>query len=301
MSTAAPETSRTEADAPKLERNLRSPRTAFSVVMSAATGVLALAAMVPLASVLWMLITRGGRRLGWALFTQLPPAAGMPGGGIGNALLGTLLVVGIATQISVPFGILAAVYLAEFGPESRTASVVRFSAKVLTGLPSILAGVFAYVVVVEVMGRFSAVAAGVALALLMLPIVLLTAEGALQMVPHRMKEAAIGMGATQAQVAWKVLLPTAFPGILTGVMLAVARAAGETAPLLFTALFSDYWLTRRQLLEPTPSLAVLIYNFSGVPFENQIEIAWAASLVLVVIVLAMNVVGQVLAPKVHRQ
>jgi phosphate transport system permease protein len=301
MSTAAHETSPQQADTPKLERNLRSPRTAFSVVMSAATGVLALAAMVPLASVLWMLITRGGRRLGWALFTQPPPAAGMPGGGIGNALLGTLLVVGIATLISVPFGILAAVYLAEFGPESRTASVVRFSAKVLTGLPSILAGVFAYVVVVEVTGRFSAIAAGVALGLLMLPIVLLTAEGALQMVPARMKEAAIGMGATQAQVAWKVLLPTAFPGILTGVMLAVARAAGETAPLLFTALFSDYWLTSRQLVEPTPSLAVLIYNFSSVPFENQIEIAWAASLVLVVIVLAMNVAGQVLAPKVYRQ
>ena len=131
--------------------------------------------------------------------------------------------------------------------------------------------------------------------MLMLPTVLLTAEEAMKMVPARMKEAAVGMGCTPSQVIWKVVLPTAMPGILTGVMLAVARAAGETAPLLFTALFSNYWLVHDghlSLTEPTASLAVLIYNFSGMPFENQIEIAWAAALVLVFLVLVINVIGQ---------
>src|SRR5262249_44882013 len=167
-----------------------------------------------------------------------------------------------------------------------------FCAKLLTGLPSILAGVFAYGAVVLTTGTFSAPAGGVALAVLMLPTVLLTAEEAIRMVPARMREAAIGMGATRTQMVLRVPLPAALPGILTGVMLAVARAAGETAPLLFTALFSDYWLTRN-VLEPTPSLAVLIYDFSGSPFPNQIEIAWAASLVLVFLVLLLNILGQV--------
>jgi phosphate transport system permease protein len=278
-------------DLPRLEKTLRSPRSLFSAGMSVLTGLMSILAMVPLFSVLFMLIWRGGQRLGLALFTELPPAAGMVGGGLGNALLGTLLVVGIATLISVPIGILAAVFLAEFDPESRTAAVVRFAAKVLTGLPSILAGAFAYSLVVLATGRFSAPAAGVALALLMLPTVLLTAEEAIRMVPARMREAAFGMGATRTQAVCYVILPTALPGILTGVMLAVARAAGETAPLLFTALFSNYWLTANPM-EPIPSLAVLIYNFSGSAFPNQIEIAWAASLVLVLIVLGLNLGSQ---------
>jgi phosphate transport system permease protein len=288
-----------EIDMPALERSLRSPRTFFSAAMSVLTAGMTLLAVFPLVSVLYMLIVRGGSRLGLALFTELPPAAGMSGGGIGNALVGTLLIVAIASLISVPVGVLAAVFLAEFGPETRTASVVRFAAKVLTGLPSILAGVFAYVTVVLVTGKFSPVAAGIALALLMLPTILLTSEEAIRMVPTRMREAAIGMGATRTQMVLHVLLPAARPGLLTGVMLAVARAAGETAPLLFTALFSDYWLSRR-FMEPTASLAVLIYEFSSSPFQNQIEIAWSASLVLVVIVLTVNLAGQFLIQRSAR-
>jgi phosphate transport system permease protein len=283
-------------DLPRLERSLRHPRTFFSAAMSVLTGAMTLLAVVPLASVLYMVIVRGGRRLSLALFTELPPAAGMAGGGIGNALVGTLVIVAIAAAMSVPVGILAAIYLAEFGSDTRTAAAVRFAARVLTGLPSILAGVFAYTVVVLTTGRFSAPAAGVALALLMLPIVLLTAEEAIRSVPQKMREAAYGMGATHAQVVWHVVLPTARPGILTGVMLAVARAAGETAPLLFTALFFDYWLGAR-LLQPTPSLAVLIYDFSSSPFPNQIEIAWSASLVLVAIVLVLNLTAQLLSSR----
>jgi phosphate transport system permease protein len=283
-----------EVDLPRLEKSLRSPRSLFNFFMNVLVAVMTLLAVVPLVSVLAMLIARGGKRIGVALFTDLPPAAGMVGGGIGNALLGTFVVVAIATAISVPVGVLAAVFLAEFRPESKTAAVVRFAAKVLTGLPSILAGTFAYIAVVLTMGRFSPLAGGVALALLMLPTILLTAEDAIRMVPQRIREAAIGMGATSTQVVLRVVLPTARPGILTGVMLAVARAAGETAPLLFTMLFSDYWLSRR-FFEPTASLAVLIYDFSSSPFPNQIDIAWAASLVLVVIVLALNLIGQSLS------
>lgn len=276
---------------PDLEMRLRSPRTLLSAMLSFVTGLMAFTAMVPLFSVLIMLILRGGKRISLELFTDLPPAAGMPGGGIGNALVGTLLMIGIAALIAVPFGILAAVYLAEFGPESRLATAVRFAVKVLSGLPSVLAGLFAYAAVVVLMGQYSAIAGGIALSILMLPTVMLTAEQAIKMVPQRMRDAAIGMGCTQTQVVCKIVLPTATPGLLTGIMLAIARAAGETAPLLFTALFSDYWLTANPA-EPTASLAVLIFDFSSQPFPNQIEIAWAASLVLVVLVLLANIAAQ---------
>ena len=140
------------------------------------------------------------------------------------------------------------------------------------------------------MGGYSAIAGGVALSILMLPTVVLTAEEAMKMVPRKMKDAALGMGCTRTQMIWKIVLPTALPGILTGVMLGVARVAGESAPLLFTALFSNYWL--RSLSEPTASLSILIYNFSSMPFDNQIELAWAASLVLVLIVLVFNVLSR---------
>jgi phosphate transport system permease protein len=190
----------------------------------------------------------------------------------------------------VPIGILAAVYLAILGPNSKLAATSRFLAKVMTGLPSILAGVFAYAAMVVVMGTYSALAGGVALAVLMLRTVVLTAEEAMKQVPQRMKDAAFGMGCTRSQVIWKVVLPTALPGILTGVMLAVAGAAGESAPLLFTALFSNYYLS--SLTEPTASLSILIYNFSAMPFENQIELAWTASLVLVLIVLVFNILAR---------
>jgi phosphate transport system permease protein len=294
-----------------LERSLRQPRSLFSGAMSILTGLMTAAALVPLFSVLYLLVVRGGRQLSLALFTELPPAALTAGGGFGNAIVGTVIMVAIAAALSVPVGILAAVFIAEFGSDTRTAAAVRFSAKVLTGLPSILAGVFAYAAVVVVTGGFSAPAGGIALALLMLPTVLLTAEEAIKRVPPRMREAAVGMGATPTQVVWSVVLPTALPGLLTGVMLAVARAAGETAPLLFTALFSDFWVSRSapaflpkvpaELMKPTASLAVLIYNFSSSPFDNQIELAWAAALVLVTIVLLINLAGQTLAKRSQRR
>ncbi len=290
-----------------LEWSLRKPRSLFSYAMSMLTGAATIAALLPLFSVLFLLAKKGIEGLTFAAFTTLPPAAMSTGGGFGNALIGTLVIVAIATLISVPVGIFAAIYITEFGPDTRTAQAVRFAAKVLTGLPSILAGVFAFATVVVVTGGFSAPAGGVALALLMVPTILLTAEEAIKRVPPRMREAAVGMGATQTQVVARVVVPTALPGIVTGVMLAVARAAGETAPLLFTALFSDFWMSRTapnflpktlgDLMKPTASLAVMIYNFSGSPFENQIAMAWSAALALVTIVLLTNIAGQALAKR----
>jgi phosphate transport system permease protein len=287
-------------DLEDLERSWFRPRTIVSAMLSGLTWLIALLACVPLFSVLYMLIVKGGSRLSWEVFVELPPAAFEVGGGFGNAIVGTGVMVGIAAALSVPAGILIAVYLSEFGRATRVASISRFCIKTLTGMPSILAGVFAYAAVVLTTGGYSAPAGGVALALLMLPTVVLTAEEALKMVPKIMREAAYGMGCTPSQVVWKVVIPTGLSGVLTGVMLAVARASGETAPLLFTALFSDYWIAQQgeiALMEPTASLAVLIYNYSGMPFENQIELAWAASLVLVLLVLITNAVGRLLSAR----
>jgi phosphate transport system permease protein len=290
-------------DFPALERSLRRPRTLVDFALNALVTGMTLFALVPLFSVVVMLVWRGGRKLSLAIFTQLPPAPLEQGGGFGNAIVGTLVVVGLAVVMAVPIGLLTAVYIAQ-ARDSRVAEIVRFCAKVLTGFPSILAGVFAYGAIVLVTGGYSAIAGAVALSILMLPTIILTSEDAIRMVPSRMKEAAIGMGATNTQTVWMVLLPTAIPGILTGVMLAVARAAGETAPLLFTALFSNYWLWshgRAELMQPTASLAVLIYNFAGMPFENQVELAWAAALVLVLLVLAANLIGQSLSSRQIQQ
>jgi phosphate transport system permease protein len=287
-------------DFSQLELSLRRPRTFVSVLCTAITTTMTLLALIPLFSVLLLLLWRGGRKLSIAAFTQLPPAPLEQSGGFGNAIAGTLVICAMALLISLPFGILSAIHLAQAKPDNRLATAVRFAIKVMTGFPSILAGVFAYGAVVMVTGGYSALAGAVALSILMLPTILLTAEDAIRMVPPSMKEAAIGMGATDTQAVWMVLLPTAAPRILTGVMLAIARGAGETAPLLFTALFSNYWLIwhgHLKLMQPTASLAVLIYNFSGMPFANQVELAWAAALVLVVMVLIANLIGQSLASR----
>jgi len=285
---------------PNLERQLLEGRAIKNNILTVLTWIAAILASIPLISVIVMLLVRGGTRLFGADFvevlTALPPAGFEMGGGIGPAIVGTLTMVAIAAAISVPFGILAAIHMAMLGPSSKVATTARFLAKVLTGFPSILAGVFVYAVLVISFG-YSALAGGVALAVLMLPTVVLAAEEAIKQVPQRMKDAAYGMGCTRTQVIWKVVLPTGLPGILTGIMLAVAGAAGESAPLLFTALFSNYYIS--ELMEPTASLSILIYNFSGMPFENQIELAWTASLVLVLIVLVFNILARLVGqPKV---
>lgn len=281
---------------PDMRRSFVERRALTDTLLTALLWLMAVIAAVPLISVLYMLIVRGGARLGTDLFTQLPPAGFMMGGGFGNAVVGTLLMVGLGALIAVPLGILTGVFLGAVAPESRIAKTTKFVAQVLTGFPSILAGVFVFGFLVVRMGTFSGLAGGIALGVLMLPTIILTTEQAVKMVPQRMKDAAVGMGCTQAQALWKVVLPTALPGVLTGIMLAVAGAAGNAAPLLFTALFSNFWV--ESLFEPTASLSILIFNFSGMPFPNQIELAWAASLVLVLIVLVFNILSRLFgAPK----
>ncbi len=287
-------------EVPNLQRSPFEARAVRNSLLTGMAWIAAIIASIPLFSVLYGLIVKGGHRLSLEVFTELPPAGFEEGGGFGNAIVGTLVTVGFGALISIPIGILAAIFLAELEPDGRVAYAARFCAKTLTGLPSILAGVFAYAVVVLATGTYSAPAAGVALALLMLPTVVLTAEEAMRMVPSKMKDAAYGIGCTRSQVIWKIVLPTALPGVLTGVMLAIARAAGETAPLLFTALFSNYWFVENgtaQVMAPIASLSVLIYNFAGMPYENQIELAWTASLVLVLMVLIFNILARVLGRK----
>lgn len=258
---------------------------------------LSFAALIPLASILYLVVKNGSELLDWSIFTQLPPAAGMTGGGFGNAIIGTFIMVGLGLALSAPPGILAAVYICEYHPNSRLSSAVRFTAKLLTGIPSIICGVFAFAAVVLATGKFSALAGGVALAVLMLPTILLTSEQALLGVQRAYREASYGLGATRFQTIGRIVLPEAMPAIMTGVMLAVARAAGETAPLIFTALFSQFWMS--SVMEPTASLSVLIYNFSTMPFEHQVKMAWTASLVLVFLVTVTNVTAQLVFSKKH--
>jgi phosphate transport system permease protein len=258
---------------------------------------LSFAALIPLASILYLVVKNGMELFDWSIFTQLPPAAGMTGGGFGNAVIGTLIMVGLGLALSAPPGILAAIYICEYEPNGRIAAVTRFTAKLLTGIPSIICGVFAFAAVVLATGKFSALAGGVALAVLMLPTILLTSEQALLGVQRAYREASYGLGATRFQTIGRIVLPEAMPAIMTGVMLAVARAAGETAPLVFTALFSQFWMS--SLMEPTASLSVLIYNFSTMPFEYQVKMAWTASLVLVFLVTVTNVTAQLVFSKKH--
>ena len=258
---------------------------------------LSFAALIPLASILYLVVKNGSELLDWSIFTQLPPAAGMTGGGFGNAIIGTFVMVGLGLALSAPPAILAAVYICEYRPNSRLSAAVRFTAKLLTGIPSIICGVFAFAAIVLATGRFSALAGGVALAVLMLPTILLTSEQALLGVQRAYREASYGLGATRFQTIGRIVLPEAMPAIMTGVMLAVARAAGETAPLVFTALFSQFWMS--SLMEPTASLSVLIYNFSTMPFEHQVKMAWTASLVLVFLVTATNITAQLVFSKKH--
>ena len=266
-------------------------------VLTALCIALSFAALIPLASILYLVIKNGAELLDWSIFTQLPPAAGMTGGGFGNAVVGTLIMVGLGLGLSAPPGILAAIYICEYEPNGRLAAITRFTAKMLTGIPSIICGVFAFAAVVLATGKFSALAGGVALAVLMLPTILLTSEQALLGVQRAYREASYGLGATRFQTIGRIVLPEAMPAIMTGVMLAVARAAGETAPLVFTALFSQFWMS--SLMEPTASLSVLIYNFSTMPFEYQVKMAWTASLVLVFLVTVTNVTAQLVFSKKH--
>jgi phosphate transport system permease protein len=280
-----------------LKRNLLSPRTLFGLAMSSLAGLFTLIAIIPLIIILSYLITKGVSSLSASVFTELPPPPLVDGGGFGNAILGTVLMVGIGALISIPLGIMAAIYLSEFN-EGKVAEWIRFATNVLSGVPSIIVGVFAYSAIVLTFRSYSAWAGGFALSILMLPIIVRTTDESLKLVPQDVRQASVGIGANQYQTVLQVVLPAALPAIITGITLAIARAAGETAPLLFTALFTQYWPNWDALLaEPTASLAVLVYNFAIVPFKNQQELAWGAAFILVMLVLFTSILSRVATAK----
>ena len=265
------------------------------VVMNRAVMILSgLAAAIGLFFLVWILgyvTIKGYSAINWAFFTQLPSPPGSDEGGLSSAIVGTLIMTALAAVMAVPIGVLAGTYLSEFGKNTHLGHTVRFLSDILVSAPSIVIGMFVYLVMVKPMGNFSGWAGGVSLAIIMLPVVTRTTEEMLRLVPSEMREAALALGAPYWHTMVRVVFRAATAGLLTGVLLAVARVSGETAPLLFTALFSDYWL---QANEPTASLAVLIYNYSGMPFDNQIELAWTASLVLVLMVLVLNIISRVI-------
>lgn len=252
-----------------------------------------ISALLGLGALVWILsgvIVRGVGALNLSFFTRLPTPPGMSGGGMANAILGTLAMTAAATLISVPIGLLSGIYLAEFGQDSRVADNSRFAANVLMGMPSIIIGVFAYTLVVLPLGHFSGYAGTLALAILMIPVVTRTAEDMLRLVPNTLREAALALGAPRWKVTLTVVFRSAKAGLLTGILLAVARVSGETAPLLFTALNSPYWFT--SLSGPTPNLTVTIFNYAMSPYEDWQRMAWGASLVITAGVLAFTLLAR---------
>ena len=281
-------------DTSTLKKNPSSPRTLFGLIMSGIAGLFTIMAIIPLVIILGYLLTKGISSLRLQVFTELPPPPLVDGGGFGNAILGTIIMVGIGALISVPIGVMAAIYLSEFSEGSKLANWIRFATNVLSGVPSIIIGVFAYGAIVLTFRQYSAWAGGFALSILMLPIIVRTTEEALKLVPQEVRQASRGVGANDYQTVLQVVLPAAIPAIITGVTLAIARAAGETAPLLFTALFTQFWPNWDNLfVEPTASLAVLVYNFAIVPFQNQQELAWAAAFILVLLVLITSIISRI--------
>ena len=266
-------------------------RRARDTAFRAACFIAVAIALVPLVSVLYYTASRGIGGVDLAFFTQLPKPVGERGGGMANAIDGTLKLVGLAALMGVPVGVLAGVFLAEFRG-SKMATIVRFSADVMSGIPSITIGIFAYSVLVLGMRRFSAIAGSVALATIMLPTITRTTEELLRLVPETLREAALGLGVPKWRATLRVVLRSAAPGIATGTMLAVARVAGESAPLLFTAFNNRFW--SQGLDQPIASLPVQIYTYAVSPFEDWHRQAWAAALVLVSIVLLMNVTSKIL-------
>lgn len=253
--------------------------------------VATIVAIIPLASVLYYVVVRGIGGINLEFFTELPKPVGETGGGMGNALLGTLKLVALAGVFGIPPGVLAGIYLAEFGG-SKFGGAVRFAADVMSGVPSITVGIFVYSLVVVTTKQFSALAGGLALAILMLPMVTRTTEELLKLVPESLREAALGLGVPKWRATLLIMLRTAAPGIAVGVMLAVARVAGETAPLLFTAFNNRFWSTG--VNEPTASLPVNIYTNAVSPYEDWHRQAWAAALVLLLTVLILNITARFL-------
>jgi phosphate transport system permease protein len=281
-------------------------RKMVNATMLSLTGLLTLLALVPLFWIIGYVILRGGKSLNLDFFTQLPRPLGMAGGGVRHAIEGTIVITILAALFAIPPGVLAAFYAAR-NPNTPLGVALRFGTDVLSGVPSIVIGLFGYALLVKPMGTYSALAGGVALAILMLPIIIRTTEEMLKLVPHSLREGSLALGAPEWKTSIKVLFPAALNGIITGFLLAIARAAGETAPLLFTALGNEHYdlglivqnglqlhqpiwqILGRILNQPADSLPLTLWKYAQQPYPERVEQSWAVALILMIVVLLINI------------
>jgi phosphate transport system permease protein len=284
-------------------------RRAVNGVMLSLTGVATLLALVPLFWIIGYVIYKGGQSLNLAFFTQLPRPLGMQGGGVLNSIEGTLVIVILSALIAIPPGVLAAFYAAQH-PNTPVGIGLRFATDVVSGVPSIVIGLFAYAVIVKPMGHYSAFAGGVATAILMLPTVVRTTEEMLKLVPHSLREGSLALGAAEWKTSLSVLFPAALNGIVTGFLLSISRAAGETAPLLFTALGNDrydvglivrggvaqhqglFQIIQRVVDQPADSLPLTLWKYAQQPYPERIQQSWTVALVLMILILLINVLSR---------
>jgi phosphate transport system permease protein len=274
-----------------------SRRKLLSSLFVAFCAIAVLIALLPLALILFFVISQGILALNVAFFTHMPAPVGEAGGGMANAIVGTLMLIGLAAIMSVPIGVVSGIYMSEYNG-TRFASTLRFAADTLNGVPSIVIGVFAYGVAVLPFKQFSALAGGFALGIMMIPIVARTTEELLLLVPGSLREGALALGATRARAVFSVVLPAALPGIVTGIVLALARIAGETAPLLFTSFNNRFFTTR--LTQPIASLTVQVFTYAISPYEDWHRQAWAGALVLVLIVLLCSLAARFATRRLER-
>lgn len=258
--------------------------------MLSVTGVCAVVAVSVLFFILGYLVYHGGSSINWAFFTKLPTPVGETGGGMANAIVGTAKLLSLAVLVGVPIGFLGAIYLAEFSGNGVVAFVVRYAADLLNGVPSIVIGIFAYTLLVLPFKHFSTIAGGFALGLMMVPITLRSAEEFLRAVPRALREGAMALGASKTRTIATVIVPAAYRGIMTAILLALARVAGETAPLLFTAFSNRFW--SHGWNEPIASLPVMIFTYAIAPYDDWHRQAWAAGLVLLALILIVNIVAR---------
>jgi phosphate transport system permease protein len=278
-----------------MTRNVR--RRALSHIILVLCAASVLLALVPLALVLFYVVTQGITSLNLAFFTEMPRPVGETGGGMANSIVGSLVVTGLGAAFAIPIGIMSGIYAAEYAG-TRLASTVRFAADTLNGVPSIVVGVFVYTIAVLPFQRFSALAGGLALGVMMIPLIMRTTEELLRLVPTTLREGALALGATRARAVFTVVVPAALPGIMTGILLALARIAGETAPLLFTALNNGYWST--DVTQPISTLTVQVFTFAIAPYDDWHRQAWAGALVLVALVLICSLLARIATARMER-